>query len=100
MKKRVQQNLNRKEQVTKEALLENRKEDFVVAPTLKVQRDAQNIHQNLVPNSLYQQFNVSDSRIYGGRFTRKGNLYYCSSQSEIALYNTEDPYNWNLISKI
>lgn len=43
---------------------------------------------------------MSDTRVYGGRFTSKGNLYYCSSQSDIVLFNTQDPYNWRQISKI
>jgi WD repeat-containing protein 23 len=27
-------------------------------------------------------------------------MYYCSSQSEIALFNTKDPYKWKKLSQI
>jgi len=38
--------------------------------------------------------------MYGGRFTSKGNLYYCSSQSQILVYDTTDPYNWKQRSAV
>ena len=43
---------------------------------------------------------MSDTRVYGGRFTSKGNMYYCSSQSQIVLFNTQDPYKWQKVSEI
>lgn len=49
---------------------------------------------------MFKTHFVSDTRVYGGRFTSKGNLYYCSSQSHIVLFNTQDPYKWKKISKI
>lgn len=38
--------------------------------------------------------------MYNGRFTPKGNLYYCASQDSIGLYNTSDPYNFEHINTI
>ena len=57
-------------------------------------------YQRLIPNKHLRSLRADDARIYGGRFTTKGNLYYCSSQSSISLYDTRDPYNWTLRSKI
>ena len=57
-------------------------------------------YQRLIPNKHFRGFRADDARIYGGRFTQKGNLYYCSSQESISLYDTRDPYNWTLRSKI
>ena len=54
----------------------------------------------MIPTAMDQRHTVSDTRVYGGRFTSLGNLYYCSSQSDIVLYNTQDPYNWQLVSRI
>ena len=58
------------------------------------------MYQSMIPTTLAQRHQVSDTRVYGGRFTSRGNLYYCSSQSDIVLYNTSDPYQWSQISKI
>lgn len=38
--------------------------------------------------------------MYGGKFTSRGNLYYASSQSHLMLFNTSDPFNWVLRTKI
>jgi len=45
-----------------------------------------------VPNKHDYTIHVDDTRIYGGRFTSKGNLYYCSSQDLIGIYNSTNPY--------
>ena len=39
---------------------------------------------------------MENCRIYGGRFSQRGNLYYCSSQESINIFDTRDPYNWLL----
>eukprot|EP00347_Sterkiella_histriomuscorum_P003371 403364552 len=57
-------------------------------------------YQSILPNTLYKQYNASDSRVYGGKFTSRGNLYYSSSQSHVILFNTSDPYNWTLKKQI
>lgn len=57
-------------------------------------------YQRLIPNKHYRSIRADNARIYGGRFTTKGNLYYCSSQESINLYDTRDPYNWYLKSQI
>lgn len=57
-------------------------------------------YQRLIPNKHLRSIQADDARIYGGRFTTKGNLYYCSSQESINLYDTRDPFNWTLRSKI
>lgn len=36
-------------------------------------------YQRLIPNKHLKSIQADDARIYGGRFTQKGNLYYCSS---------------------
>ena len=36
-------------------------------------------YQRLIPNKLFKTISVDEARVYGGRFTQKGNLYYCSS---------------------
>ena len=43
---------------------------------------------------------ADNERIYGGRFTTAGNLYYCSSQSNVMLFDTKDPYNFRLKAEI
>jgi len=48
----------------------------------------------LIPNRHFKSIQADQSRIYGGRFTASGNLYYCSSQQSIKLYDTRDPFNW------
>ena len=53
-----------------------------------------------VPNSHASTIKVDDWRIYGGRFTSKGNLYYCSSQSIIGIYDSSDPYKMKKIKSI
>ena len=55
-------------------------------------------YQRLIPNKHFKEIPADDARVYGGRFTAKGNLYYCSSQQSINLYDTSDPYNWSLKS--
>jgi len=52
------------------------------------------MYQYILPNAHYRQYPMCDSRVYGGRFTSRGNLYYCSSQEAITIFNTYDPYNW------
>lgn len=81
-------------------LLEKRKKELIKAPSTKHQVQASEIYQNMIPTKLYAQHIVSDTRVYGGRFTSRGNYYYCSSQSDIVLFNTQDPYNWQKISHI
>lgn len=61
---------------------------------------AAEIYQDMIPTALDSRHLASDTRVYGGRFTSLGNLYYCSSQSDIVLYNTQDPYNWRQVSRI
>lgn len=56
--------------------------------------------QKYVPDSLQATHMISDTRVYGGRFTSKGNMYYCSSQSQIVLFNTQNPYKWQKLSEI
>lgn len=53
-----------------------------------------------VPNKLEYTINVDNSRVYGGRFTSKGNLYYCSSQDIIGIYNSSNPYKFKKIKSI
>ena len=57
-------------------------------------------YQRLIPNKHLKSIRADAARIYGGRFTTKGNLYYCSSQETISLYDTKDPYNWRVKSQI
>jgi hypothetical protein len=87
MKKKIE-GQSQKEQTFAISLLEKRKKDMVVPATNIISQKSSNLYQNLIPNSLYQSHTISDTRVYGGRFTLKGNMYYCSSQSEIALFNT------------
>ncbi|CDW77642.1 wd repeat protein [Stylonychia lemnae] len=60
-------------------------------------RDERNFYQHILPNSLATTYEEDiTARIYGGRFTKKGNLYYASSQEELILYDTTDPNKWQL----
>jgi hypothetical protein len=47
--------------------------DFVVTTKYS------DFYQQLIPNKHYKAIRADQSRIYGGRFTGKGNYYYCSS---------------------
>ncbi|CDW77069.1 wd repeat protein [Stylonychia lemnae] len=58
------------------------------------------IYQSILPNKFFRQYNCSADSVYGGKFTTRGNLYYSSSQGEVVLYNTSDPYNWILKKRI
>lgn len=73
---------------------EKRIRDFVVTTKYS------DFYQQLIPNKHFKSIRADDSRIYGGRFTLKGNYYYCSSQDSVLLYDTRDPYNWTLKSRI
>jgi WD repeat-containing protein 23 len=53
-----------------------------------------------VPNKLDSRIPFDDSRVYGGQYTSKGNLYYCSSQERIGIYNSYDPYKMKKIKTI
>jgi len=67
---------------------------------LLVQNDSAQYYQHLIPNAHFKSINADEARIYGGRFTQAGNMYYCSSQQSIMLYDTTDPYNFRLISEV
>ena len=54
----------------------------------------------MVPNRHESSVQVDDTRIYGGRFTSKGNLYYCSSQDLIGIYNSTNPYKIKKIKTV
>lgn len=41
-----------------------------------------------------------ESRVYNGQFSPDGSLYYCSSQSEIKVYDTSDELDWKLANTI
>jgi len=43
------------------------------------QSDAAQYYQHLIPNSHLRSIRADEARIYGGRFTQAGNMYYCSS---------------------
>lgn len=54
-----------------------------------------------VPNKLSYKFIFDiNSRIYGGRFTPNGKLYYCSSQDLIGIYDAYDPYDMKKIKSV
>lgn len=36
-------------------------------------------YQHMIPNKHFKSIRADSDRIYGGRFTSAGNLYYCSS---------------------
>jgi WD repeat-containing protein 23 len=42
--------------------------------------DEAGFYQYILPNEHYQSIQCCNSRVYGGRFTSRGNIYYCSSQ--------------------
>ena len=54
----------------------------------------------LVPNKHSSNIQVDDTRLYGGRFTSQGNLYYCSSQDLIGIYNSTNPYKMKKIKTV
>jgi hypothetical protein len=54
----------------------------------------------MVPNCLKYKLAVDSTRIYGGRFTSKGNLYYCSSQDIIGIFNSSNPYNMKKVKTV
>lgn len=41
-----------------------------------------------------------ESRVYNGKFTPKGNLYFCASQESIGVFNSSDPYDFKHINTI
>mmetsp|Transcript_26715 Transcript_26715/g.48123 ORF Transcript_26715/g.48123 Transcript_26715/m.48123 type:complete len:448 (+) Transcript_26715:2276-3619(+) len=49
-----------------------------------------------LPNSYLDTPVSFDSRVYNGQFSPDGSLYYCSSQSEIKIYDTTDEIDWRL----
>ena len=67
---------------------------------LLVQNESASYYQHLIPNAHFKSIRADEARIYGGRFTQAGNMYYCSSQQSIMLYDTTDPYNFKLISEV
>ena len=58
------------------------------------------IYQNSIPNKHYKSIDADESRVFCGRFTSRGNLYYCSTQRLINVYDSRDPFNWSLRSTI
>ena len=58
------------------------------------------LYEHLLPNKHLKEVEIDESRVYCGRFSTKGNLYYCSSQRSINVYDAQDPYNWSLRSSI
>jgi len=54
----------------------------------------------LVPNKLISTIGFDYSRLFNGRFTSNGNLYYCTSQDSIGVFNTQDPYKFEHINTI
>eukprot|EP00347_Sterkiella_histriomuscorum_P016356 403353501 len=60
-------------------------------------KDSRSIYQDIIPNSLHSMYeDPITSRVYNGRFTRQGNLYYASTQEELILYDTSNPFDWKL----
>lgn len=53
-----------------------------------------------IPNKLNSRIQFDNSRVYGGQYTSKGNLYYCSSQDTIGVYNSYDPYKMKKIKSV
>lgn len=62
--------------------------------------ESSSFYQHLIPNKHFKAIRADTDRIYGGRFTSAGNLYYCSSQSNVMLFDTTDPYNFRLKAEI
>lgn len=53
-----------------------------------------------IPNKLDSRIMFDNSRVYGGQYTSKGNLYYCSSQDTIGVYDSYDPYKMKKIKSV
>jgi hypothetical protein len=64
------------------------------------QTESSTFYQHLIPNKHFKAIKADNERIYGGRFTTAGNLYYCSSQTNVMLFDTKDPYNFKLKAEI
>jgi len=52
----------------------------------------------MIPNTGTEPFSLYD-RVYNGRFSPDGNLYYCGSQSDVRIFDTTDPYEWQLLKE-
>ena len=50
----------------------------------------------MIPNTCTEPQSLYD-RVYNGRFSPDGNLYYSGSQSDVRIYDTTDPYDWQLL---
>ena len=74
-----------KEERTKEFFISSKSSDF---------------YQTLIPNKHYKSIFADSTRLFCGQFTAKGNMYYCSSQRQINVFDTRDPYNWVVKSEI
>ena len=53
---------------------------------------------HMIPNTGTEPFSLYD-RVYNGRFSPDGNLYYCGSQSDVRIFDTTDPYEWQLLKE-
>lgn len=49
---------------------------------------------------MHTTIQADQKRIYGGRFSSLGNLYYCTSQKNVLLFDSSDPYNFKLRASI
>ncbi|CAI2366218.1 unnamed protein product [Moneuplotes crassus] len=78
----------------------NLKTDSVNKSSKGILQDPEITSQH-VPNQLSYKFIFdANSRVYGGRFTQNGKLYYCSSQDIIGIYDAYDPYDMKKIKTV
>ena len=62
------------------------------------------ISQKLIPSSVSpsQHAHISaeiDSRGYNGQYSPDGQVFYCSTQDDIVVFDTSDPFDWSVLKR-